>query len=463
MLLRRWLAGSEARATGAPSQPPLAELTATGADFADDMSVRASQGILALLVWVVVAVKLPTPNWLAPLLPLPALLVVANALGPRPWLGRVHWRLSSRTWRTLIVGAIGLAGVELGFSLFANQPSVDEPVTLACASRSVLQGHDPYLTYEPQCAADLHYRTPNLTAIASGPFAHLPHGAAPAQIRVVELRDQRTGGHQGFAAMIYPPDAALLVLPIAFSGWTAIWCWVMALFLLLLAATWGGSRPRGWQALLAWQLLTFGSLAFAFSLGWDPEYLSYLLLALAFARIDQQRISALALAAAVCTNQLCWIAAPVYLAIVLREAGVRRRLTWLAGGVAVGLLPWLVWDRALPGEMLRFLTLPYFPGGDSLGAFATSPVGHSWPYLLGMIAWVGICSLIAWRSPEWRWAMVAVVWGAFIMSSFALDHYFLPMFWLSPAALLGAWRVAQAGATSGANRGATPMAAGPAT
>ncbi|MGC2191998.1 MAG: hypothetical protein WA751_06665 [Candidatus Dormiibacterota bacterium] len=343
----------------------------------------------------------------------------------------------------------------------ASHPTVDEPVFITCAGRSLLQGRDPYLTYEPQCDAELRDRSPDLTAIATGPFASLRHSPTPAQIGAAELRDQLTGGHQGFASLANPPDAALLVLPVAFSGWTAIWFWVMVLFLLLLAASWGGGRPRGWPTLLAWQLLTFGALAFAFSLGWDPEYISYLLLALAFARIDQQRVSALALAAAVCTNQLCWIAAPVYLAIVLREAGARRRLSWLAGGVAVALLPWLAWNRAIPGEVLSFLTLRYFPGGDTLGALASSPVAHAWPYLLGMAIWVGGCTFVAWRYPEWRWAMVAVVYGAFIMSEIALENYFLPMFWLSPAVLLGAWRLAQINPAPGQARGSVPDAGDP--
>lgn len=422
----------------------------------DHLSARAWQGILALLVWVAIAVKAPAPAWLAPLLPLPALAVTANALGPRPWLAKLHWGVSVRSHRTLVAAALVLAGVELAIGLAAGQPGVDQPLTVTCAGRSLLQGHDPYLTYEPQCAAELRYRVANLTAVGTGPFAHLRHPPTPEQIAALESHDQRTGGHAGFPAFGYPPAASLLALPVAFAGWTAIWFWVMALCLLLLAGSWVGSRPMGWAVLLAWQALGLGALAFTFNLGWDPELISYLLLALAFARIDRVRLSALALAAAICTNQLCWIAAPIYLAIVLRESEPRRRIGWLVGGVAAGILPWWAWDHSLPLELLRFLELPYFPGGDSLGALGTSPVGHAWPYLLGILAWIAGCAVIAWRSPRWRWAMVALVWGSVILSDRALDFYFLPMFWLSPAALLGAGRLAAA-----RNRLTAPLVVGP--
>lgn len=423
----------------------------------DHPGSRAGQGILALLVWLTIAAKAPAPAWLAPLLPLPALVVVANALGPRPWLARIHWTLSRPSRWTIVLAALLLGAVELAMGLSASQPQVDQPLTMVCAGRSLLQGHDPYLVFEPQCAAELGYRPPNLTAVATGPFARLGHVPSPQQIAALERRDQRSGGHAGFPPFGYPPDATLLALPVAFAGWTVIWFWLMGLCLVLLAAIWGRGRTAGWAALLAWQVLALGALAFTFNLGWDPEYVSYLLLALAFARIDRLRLSSLSLAGALCTNQLCWIAAPIYLAIVLREPEAWRRLGWVTGGVAAGVLPWWAWDHALPQELLRFLTLPYFPGGDSLGALGTAPVGHTWPYLLGILAWIAGCAIVAWRWPQWRWAMVALVWGSVILSDRALDYYFLPIFWLSPAALLGAGRLARA-----RERGGAPLQLDPA-
>ncbi|MGH7643505.1 MAG: hypothetical protein ACRENX_10960 [Candidatus Dormibacteria bacterium] len=406
---------------------------------------RSLQVILALLLWTGIAYLShtpPMPAWVEPLAPLPSLLLVTDALGPRP-LGARFLRLhrSRRRWAAaLILLASGL----LLFQLTEAQPETDQAVLLKCASRSLLSNSDPYLLYEPQCAAEVGYRGVNLTPIATGPFAHLHRVPSPYQQRVAELRDQHSGGHGGFIPYGYPPDASLLLLPVAFGPWLAVWGYVMALCIVLLFCIWGRApRPPGWVFLLALQVLSLSIMASAFTLGWDPEYLSYLLLALAFARIDQPRVSSLALAAAVCTNQLTWVALPIYLAITLRESDWRPRLSWLLGGLIVGVVPWWIWDHALPSEIAHVLTLPYFPGGQSIGALSSSPA-HTVLYLLGLLAGIAACTVIAWRYGSWRWAMAGVVWGSFILSPRGFGYYFLPMFWLSPAILLGAWRLGRA-------------------
>lgn len=128
-------------------------------------------------------------------------------------------------------------------------------------------------------------------------------------------------------------------------------------------------------------------MAYAFSLGGDLELVSNLLLALSFARIHRRRASALAPAGVVCTNQLCWAMLPVHLAIAPTKGELHSRLLWPAGRPAVG----------SPGAISR-----------------------------------------------WRWAMAAAVWGASPPAPGGLHHYFLPLFWLSPAALLEGWRLARA-------------------
>jgi hypothetical protein len=181
-------------------------------------------------------------------------------------------------------------------------------------------------------------------------------------------------------------------------------------------------------------------MATAFNLGWDPEYLSYLLLALALARFRQPAVSAIALAAAITTNELTWVAVPIYLVLTLQENERWRRLLWLGVGLAIGILPWWLWDHALPTELLKFFRIPLFPGGQSIGALGVFPV-HSIIYLVGMFLWVAACSWIAWKYPRWRWAMVAAVWGCAALSSLGQGYYFLPLFWLSPAVLWGAWQL----------------------
>jgi hypothetical protein len=409
-----------------------------------DFRARAWQGIVALLLWTCIAYVSrtpPLPAWVEPLAPLPPLVLVANGLGPRPWGARLLGVHGLRwPWAAAVIVP---AAVMLVSALTLSQPQSDQPLTLTCASRSLLHGADPYRTYEPQCTEMLGYRGSSLTPIATGPFAHLTHAPTPLQERVTVLQDLRTGGHGGFPPYGYPPDATLLLLPVATAGWVTIWCYVMALCILLLAAILGrGPRPPGWLTLVAYQLLSLGIMASAFNLGWDPEYLSYLLLGLAFARISQPRLSSLALAAAVCTNQLPWVALPIYLAVTCREGSFRQRVAWLAGGVAVGVIPWWAWDHELPAELLHFLTLPYFRGFQSIGALSSSAT-PSVLYLLGFAGAIALCTLVAWRFPSWRWAMSGVVWGSFILSSRGLGYYYLPMFWLSPAILLGAWRLEQ--------------------
>jgi len=407
-----------------------------------DLATRALQGVLALLVWTGLAYVShtpPIPAWVEPLAPLPSLVLIVNALGPHPWGALLlHGRKPRVPWAAAI---IALAAILLLLQLADAQPETDQSVLLTCASRSLLSGANPYLLYEPQCTAQLRYQGLNLTPIATGPFAHLRQVPSPRRELVAELRDRRTGGHGGFIPYGYPPDASLLLLPVAFSPWLGIWGFVMALCIVLLLLIWGpGARPPGWRALLALQLLALGIMASAFTLGWDPEYVSYLLLALAFARIDRARVSSLALAAAVCTNQLTWVAVPIYLAITLRDGHRASRMGWLVGGLVVGIVPWWVWDHALLSELLHVLTLPYFPGGQSLGALFPAPT-HTVLFLIGFLGAIGICTLVAWRSRSWRWAMAGAVWGSFILSPRGFGYYFLPMFWLSPAILLGAWRL----------------------
>ena len=420
----------------------------------DSLSPRAWQGLAALLLWLVlgevitvVVVKFSLPAWLIPMEPVPSLIMVANALGPDPWCGRVRFTLSRQSRRLLLLAALLLGASQLGLSLASTKILADQPLTITCAARSLLHGDNPYALYEPQCAAELGSRTGYLTPLKSGPFARLRVVPPPAVMRPVEIADQRSGSTAGFPPYGYPPDATLLVVPVAFQGWTAIWLWVMTVCLILLALAWRGNRPLGWQALLAWQVLALGTLSYTFSLGWDPELISYLLLALAFAQIQQRRISALALAAAICTNQLTWIVAPVYLAIVAREPLLRQRLAWLAGGTLVGVVPWWIWDHALFAEIVHFLTLPYFPEGSSLAIAFPLAAPWSHVYLVAPLLAVLSCAVVAFKFPRWRWAMAGLVWGSLILSTRGFDYYFAAAFWLGPAILLGAWRL-QGGGSS---------------
>lgn len=412
----------------------------TGED-STGLEMRAWQSVFALVLWMLTAYFChtpPLPVWVEPLVPVPSLILVANALGPDPWA--VRWLHPRRSTRLEAVVVVLISILTMAFALGSAQPGTDQPLTLKCASRDLLRGHDPYRTYEAQCAAELDYRGSSLTDVATGPFAHLTGPPTAALQRKVELRDQLTGQHAGFPPYGYPPDATLLLLPVAFAGWPVTWLYVMALCALLFSFLWmAGPRPKGWIVLCASQLVAFALMVTVFNMLWDPEFISYLLLAGAFAMIGRRRTSALLLAGAVCSNQLTWIVVPVYLAITLRESGAWERVAWLVGAIGAGMIPWWIWDHALPAQLLHFLELPYFPGGRSIGALFPGP-GHSELYLVGLAGAIALCTAVAWRSRRWRWAMAAVVYGSFIVSSRGLSYYFMPLFWLSPAVLLGSWR-----------------------
>ena len=416
----------------------------------DNCAQRASQGAIALLLYfalLVVVTGSAAPLWAFPALPVPPALLVANALGPRPWLSRLKWKPSRLTYWVLVAALLVPSATLLASAAQATQPAVDQVMTITCAARSLLHGTDPYLLYEPQCAAELSYRGSALTPIQSGPFARLSQRPNAREVRAAELHDQRTGSHAGFPPFGYPPDAILLLLPVAFSSWSAVWLWVACVWMAIMLAIWSGSGPPGRAMLLSWQVVAFALLSVGMQ--WDPEYISYLLLALAFARIDNPRISAVAMAASVATNQLGWVVLPAYLVIIAREPQVRSRMSWLTGSLALGFGPWWVWDPHLPMQMVSFLRLPYLPTGTSLGALAHMPLHSTTGYLFGLVAAVAVLTAIAWRYPRWRWAAAGAVWVSFILSDRGLVYYFMPLFWLSPALILGAWRLNRSHGSTG--------------
>jgi hypothetical protein len=277
-----------------------------------------------------------------------------------------------------------------------------------------------------------------VTPLEQGPFADLHHYPSSAQLAAALTRDQRDNSHSGFAAYGLPPEAAILIFPVAFGGWFEISLWVLALTALLMAAIWARARPWSIPA-LAWQVAGLALLWASFR--WNPEDIAYLLLALSFARIDRPRLSAVAMAAAICSNQLSWITVPVYLAILARDPGLRSRVAWLSGAVLIGVLPWLIWDHALLAELWRFITLPLFPLGASLGTLVPLSSHSHWLFTLGLLAGVVACALVAWRWPRWRWSMAVVVYGSFVLSWQAPLFYIMPILWLSPAVALGACRL----------------------
>lgn len=405
------------------------------------MQARYLEGLLGIVVWFLwtrVAGLLVAPAVVYFLVLAVAVLLSADAVAERPLFSRLQVRPSTRR---VIAVASGFILVLFGFAavsaVMSPIPNIDPPVTLLCAAQNLRQGVVPYTTYEPQCYRQVGYKLLNATPLEAGPFAHDAHyPSTSAQLRVLR-RDQQCGTNGGFPAFGYPPDAALLLLPVAFTSWTVVSLWVAIVCGVLLVLIWWVAVPDR-ALLLSWQLAGLGLPVLG--IGWNPELISYLLLALAFAISMWPRRSAVALAAAVCTNPLAWVAAPVYFAIMSRYPEFWRRLAWVSAAVAAGLLPWLFWDHRLVVQMWRFVAMPEFPVGVAIGIFAHLPARSHSLYLAGFIAAVVGAALCAWRFKQWRWSFAVAVYLAFMVSWRAPVYYYFAAFWLAPAVFAGRCR-----------------------
>jgi hypothetical protein len=85
---------------------------------------------------------------------------------------------------------------------------------------------------------------------------------------------------------------------------------------------------------------------------------------------------------------------------------------------------------------------------DAAGPGFHVPLHHPWDLTSGLyLVWfarrIAPCTLIAWRYQLWRWTMAGAGRGSFILNSHRLGYHCLSMFWLSPAILMGAWRLEQ--------------------
>lgn len=407
----------------------------------ENVKWRGWQLFMCLPVWLAtkfVLVAVHAPIWLLVWFPLPAIALAVDALGPHPLFLR-------GTRKPLLPVLLALQAIFLALSVIlavaavqSPKPRSDEPITLKCASQDVLRGVDPYSTFEPQCEASLGLNGRYATPLTNGPFASDHRYPQERQIRAAMQADERTGSHSGFPAYGYPPEAALLLLPVAFVGWSATSAWVALVTAMLLAVTWGG-RTRAPSVLVVTQVSGFALMWGSF--GWNPELIAYAALGLSFARIDRRRGSAAAMALAVLTNPLAWLAAPVYLSLTSKLPAWRDRMAFLALSLAVGTIPWLVWDPRLPTELWHFISAPEFPLGAAVGALFSVPSPMHWVLTGTFGLTIAGCTYIAWRAPSWGLAMAVAVLAAFLVSWRGLLFYYDAIFWLSPTILAGAFRL----------------------
>jgi hypothetical protein len=371
------------------------------------------------------------PLWIAPVLVVTAASLVGLAFLPQTPLARIRW--SRRFEWSVFVALITLAAWFALPSLISPAVRSDQGPSIQCAARSLLKGTDPWRESEVRCMASLSLHTADLTPLRTGPFAH---GAYPskAQILRAESTDLAANSSAGFPLYGYPPLAAVWVLPVAHASLKITDWYISGLLLLLLGVGWRRHLPRGLMP-SAIQLLALSIFISGFN--GDPETLGYAALISAYLWLDRPRASAIWFGVAVLTNPLCWVALPGWVTIVIRQPDWRLRIAWLAATTTALFLPWLAWDHALLVELWRFVTLPEFPLGFSVAALIGYPYPPAQLFLAAFAAVTLAFATLGWRCRSLRWLAAAVVWLAFLVSWRGNGYYFLPLFWLSPAILVG--------------------------
>jgi hypothetical protein len=377
-------------------------------------------------------------HWLAAgttlLAPLATAIIIGNACGPRPWLGRLPWRPQPRHATTCML--IGLLALGLAMVTAVSNPrptNGDQFTTTLCAALDTLHGHDPYRTGEPQCLREAGIGIDvDVTPVRTAPFNPAVY-PTDAQLKAAERTDLADGTSAGFPRLGYPPLSFIAILPFAELGFGAVTGWVLLLVLLTLALV-ARRDPRHAPWHLASMGLGFAWFIFAFQ--GDPEILAFCALILAVAYLDRPILSAILVGLALCDNQLTWFALPAYLLIAARQPGLRPRLIALGLTLVVVVAGWSLYDPAYIGEQWAFVTLPLYPLGIGLIDLLPAARLGSGVFDLAFICTLLAGYTLAWRRPEWSWAVLAVCWVAFWMAWRNITPYYLPMLWLAPAVAL---------------------------
>lgn len=408
--------------------------------ISDNFAARACQGAFGFLIcWglIIANIMIAMPMWVAIFTPIPGILILIDSLGPKPHLFR-HISRRSKLPAVLAAIFVAMGALILLHPALGLPPVTDQPATITCAAQAMWHGQDPYKEYEPQCFRQLRVPPSIATPVQTGAFTHDSHLPSKAAIRQTMISDQLKGTTGGFPAYGYPPLAAIAIFPVAEGGWLAIDVWIISICLLLMAAMWW--MPISMRILLVvWQSVVILSLVNY--IGWNPEYVAYLLLAAALALLPYQRSSSILMAAAVLCNPWTWPAIPAYVGTIWRLPNWRSRTLWFLGFGLLMFGGYMVWDHNLPIELWRFVTMSSFPLGADIGQLL--PYNHTMRLiLLGVYTATLLSSgAIAYFCPRWRLAAFVMAYAAFFLTWRGLVYYYIAAFIVGPALLAGAWRI----------------------
>jgi hypothetical protein len=307
------------------------------------------------------------------------------------WLYRLwphrHGLLISGVSATLCASGLSI-GVLATLPLTILRPdhyANDAVAATECATHLVVQGHNPYPTFNLVACFARHgltgvYTTP----LQAGPFT--PIRIYPTQQDLLRTFARVQHDHVRHPAMFesyfnYPAGAFLLPAPFAALGWHD-----MSTFYLLWAIlAYGGLvrwAPHGWRP---WLLLLASANATLWTTIADGQsnVLDVFLIVAGWATWRRSWLSAVLMGAAVATRQEAWFFAPFYLVLSgclvgWRAAGVRLAvmggLFSLLNAPFIALSP-SAWLHGVLGP----LTDPMYPLGEGVIALATSGVLPLWP------------------------------------------------------------------------------------
>jgi hypothetical protein len=311
----------------------------------------------------------------------------------------------------------------------------------------VLRGVNPYTADGRFWRAVARFPRSAATPLRRGAYAGLSWAPPDARVRrdlAAQAADPaaRHGEFAPASLHSYPALAFLAFVPVIWAGAGST---LPMSLLTLLALCWViGRRLAPGERVLGWAILVANSVAVLLTLRGSFEALAVLLAVLAWQTLDRPRWSPLLLGLAGAVKQTVWLLAPLYLLLVWRRDGWRAALARAGIALAAFLAPnapFMVGDPAAWARSAALpLTLPTFPDGVGLLAFARAGLLPLWPasvyaaLQLMALAGIGVWLARARRAPRPELALLlgmlplALGWRS-------LTSYFI---WLPAVALYAA-------------------------
>ena len=295
-----------------------------------------------------------------------------------------------REWRESIVTGLALltfAFVGLGYILGTTYGS-DVVAAEHRAAEIVLEGHDPYATFDlPQALARFNMDPELATHLLNGDVVH---------------------------TFNYPPMAFLPLVPYLALGFADV-RWVFLVEVMLIAVVAARQLKLAWRAPALATVIGSEIVTRQWILaGVDPSWALYTLLA--WLLRGRRILSSVLLGLAIADRQPAWFVAPFFLLAILERYG--RREMFRAAAIALAtaaliLLPFMFVDPARTiGGIIAPIFAPLVSAGVGLVRYGADAIGPFFPrsvYTAASLIAVGGLLLLLWRRPK-HLAGAPLVW-----------------------------------------------------